>query len=289
VNESERCTLTGFPTGNSLDNLIRETPSNGWAFFIRVDQIEHVNSVYGREEGDATFRRVGEIVSNTAPRPMYRGSGPVFVTTLIGDTADSLALAETLRKRVADSTELIEAMSVSVALVPADEASEVADIYASATRRLENARRRGGNTIAAVAYEGDEDDYTAGTVLIVDPDIEVLTVLIREIESRGITVLTSEDGLEALQIVSQFAPDVVISELSVPKIGGLELRSRLRNLEQIGNVPFVLLSHRQTDDLIREAASLRILHYYRKPVPALLIAELVHNLIRNRVEGERFG
>lgn len=127
----------------------------------------------------------------------------------------------------------------------------------------------------------------SGTVLLIDPDVESLVALVREIESRGFGVLTASDGLEGLQIVSQSVPDVVVSEVTVPHIGGFELRTRMRQSADLTLVPFVLLSHRRNDDLIREASALRILHYYQKPVPVVLIAELVKNLALARFHVEQ--
>lgn len=273
----------------ALASLLASSPTNGWMLFIRVDQIEYINTIYGRDEGDITFRRIGEILLAAAPLPLYRHVGPVFAAMLTGDTARALEVAELYRKSVAESTELVEPFSVSVALLSSDEVDDQDEVFSLAASRLTNARRRGGNTVSAVSHTEDEDDYTSGTVVVIDPEIEMLTVLIREIESRGLTVMTTTDGLEALQLVSQFTPDVIVSEISVPKIGGFELRAKLREFEELGDIPFIILSHRQNDDLIREAAALQIVHYHKKPVSALLIAELVTNLAATRVHGETFA
>jgi CheY-like chemotaxis protein/GGDEF domain-containing protein len=279
----------GEALSTALASLLVSSPANGWIFFIRADQIEYINTVYGRDEGDTTFRRIGEILAAAAPLQLYRHAGPVFAAMLTGNTAQALETAERFRKSVAESTELVEPFSVSVALLSTDEVDDREEVFSLGVSRLTNARRRGGNTVSAVSHAEEEDAYSSGTVIVIDPEIEMLTVLIREIESRGLTVMTTTDGLEALQMVSQFTPDVIVSEINVPKIGGFELRAKLREFEELGDIPYVILSHRQNDDLIREAAALQIVHYHKKPVSALLIAELVTNLAATRHHRETFA
>lgn len=284
VETNNTCPLTGLPTGAALESAIDRFLSSDtvdrWILYIRIDQILAINETYGRDEGDAVIQHTAAILSRLTPGTLYRDDGPMFVTVLTGDTSAALALGEEYRSTIFESTEFVEPITVSIALITADEGSTHREIDGIARKRLQNARRRGGNVVSAVSTNDGEDDRSIGTVLIVDPDLDHITVLINEIEARGVNVITTDDGLDALQIVSQFAPDVVITEISVPKIGGFELRSRLRKYEQLSDIAFIVLSHRQTDDLIREAASLQILHYFKKPESALLIAELVSNLIR---------
>lgn len=287
------CELTGLPTGALLDQAITEattrSPEQAWILFARVDRIEYINTHYSREEGDEVLFRVSRLLTETVPVQLFRYEGPIFAIVTDGDTGHALALAERIRKAVAEFSELIESLTVSIALVGGDEADSAEALEDLALDRLQTARRAGGNTVSAVSAEEETDQYSSGTVLLVDPDAELLTVLIREVEARGYSVITAGDGMEALQQVTQISPDVIISELTVPKIDGLELRARLHRTEQHGSVPFILLAHRRNDQLIREAAALRILHYHQKPTSAVLIAELVHNLAQGRFRPEEAG
>lgn len=294
VMDTEYCAITGLPHGPALrlalDELVAGTATGTWLMFIRIDRIEYINSHYGRETGDETLHRVAQILLRTADSGnLHRGAGPLFVLLFTGDSPAALATAERIRKSVAESAELIEPLSVSIALVAGDEADSAETLEDIAESRLQIARRRGGNTVCAVSYADNDSDFSSGVILVVDPDVTALGVLIREIEAKGFTVMTATDGLEALQLISQFAPDVVISELTVPKLSGFELRVRLRQSEELAVIPFVLLSHRWTDALIRQASSLRILHYYQKPVSAVMVAELVKNLAGPRLVDHETG
>lgn len=276
------CALTGLPRGSALDRalqgLIDQHVSDAWVIFVRVDRIEYINSYHGRETGDETIYRISRILGRVKTSLLFRYDGPIFVLLFVGNTEHAIDQAERLRKAIAESTELIEPVSVSLGLVSVDEVESGQEFKELAMRRLHTARRRGGNTVCAVSYSEADSEQSSGIVLLVDPEASSLAVLIREIETRGFAVLIAHDGIEALQLASQIAPDVIISELSVPKLSGFELLRKLRQSEELGRVPFVLLSHRRNDQLIREAAGLRILHYFQKPTPAVQVAELVRNI-----------
>lgn len=277
-----RCGVTGLPRGRKLgraiENVVDPEGDEGWVLYIRVDRIEQVNARYSREDGNAVLSTIADILRRTADAPLYRGEGPIFVMVLSGDTEHALKVAERLRRAVAEADELLEPMTVSIALVAGTEGRSVEDIESNAFARLLIARRRGGDSVCAVSRNDGSIERSSGTVLLVDPEVESLVALVREMEAQGMSVVTATDGLEGLQVVSQSVPDVVISELTVPHIGGFELRTRMRRSEQLAIVPFILLSHRRNDDLIREASSLRILHYHQKPASVVLIAELAKNL-----------
>jgi response regulator RpfG family c-di-GMP phosphodiesterase len=91
--------------------------------------------------------------------------------------------------------------------------------------------------------------------------------------------VTAEEGVEAMQVVNQIVPDAIISEITVPKMDGFALKERLGRSSEMSRIPFVLLSHRKNEDLIRRAASLGILHYFQKPVPTVELAGVVGNLV----------
>lgn len=280
------CPVTGLPSGRSLvhglEGLVQRG-GDGWALFMQLDRIESINEQYGRAQGDETLARVAQLLSGEIKEPLYRAAGPVFVATMSGNTAYALTLAEAVRRAVAESNEFLEQLTLSIGIVGVDEVPNAEALENRGKARMRVAGRRGGNQVSGASPAGHEGEYSGGTVLLVDPSIRWGGVLIREIEATGLAVIPATDGIEALQLVTQFMPEVVISEVAVPKIGGFELRTRLRAQEELAGIPFVLVAHRKNDDLVREAASLDILHYFRKPVSAFELAMLVRNLARNRI------
>ncbi len=280
----QRCEITNLPATaafrEALSREITVSPDELWVCAVTIDRIDVLNQQYGRAAGDEVLAGVARIIAQRVGDWLYRYDGPVFMAMVRADVMEVLGIAETIRRSIHEATHFVEPLSVSVGLVSGSEAADAEELEQQATSRMRIARRRGGNQVCASGPSESESGLATGTVVIVDPAVEMLDALIRELESGGLTVLSVDDGLEALQLVSQVAPQVIISEVSVPKIGGLALRDRLRTIEGLSGTPFILMSHRKNDDLIRQAAGLGILHYFRKPVSAVELSALAQNLAR---------
>lgn len=86
----------------------------------------------------------------------------------------------------------------------------------------------------------------SATVLVVDDDADVLASLQRGLRLSGFTVITAVDGGEALAVVSQRAPDVVVLDINMPVLDGASVVKALRAM---GNdVPICVLSARSSVD-----------------------------------------
>jgi len=65
-------------------------------------------------------------------------------------------------------------------------------------------------------------------VLVVDDDPTIRTCLTQLLESVGYDVATAVDGVEALLLINESAPDIIISDLNMPGISGVDLLSEIR-------------------------------------------------------------
>ena len=77
-------------------------------------------------------------------------------------------------------------------------------------------------------------------------------------------------------------PSVIVSEVMLPKLNGFALREQLRRSSRLSQIPYVLLSHRKTDELIEKASLLGIVHFLRKPFSLVELVGLVRNLAEER-------
>ena len=65
-------------------------------------------------------------------------------------------------------------------------------------------------------------------VLVVDDDPTIRTCLTMLLESVGYDVAVAEDGIEAFLLISENAPDIIISDLNMPRMPGIDLLSEVR-------------------------------------------------------------
>ena len=94
-----------------------------------------------------------------------------------------------------------------------------------------------------------EADNLLGRVLVVEDDDEIADVLRRSLRQEGHEVRTALDGEEALEAARDFSPDLVVLDLGLPKLDGVEVCRRLRTAS---DVPILILTARSdTDDRVR--------------------------------------
>ena len=88
-----------------------------------------------------------------------------------------------------------------------------------------------------------------GRVLIVDDDQRVLDLLIDLLELEGYEVAAASDGAEGIDLVQSFEPDVILSDVVMPRVNGLELCRRLKQDSRTAAIPVLLISGlRKADD-----------------------------------------
>ena len=81
-----------------------------------------------------------------------------------------------------------------------------------------------------------------GRVLIVDDDRKILDLLVDLLEMEGYEVATASDGAQGMDLALSFQPDLVVSDVVMPVLGGLELCRRLKEDARTAYVPVLLIS-----------------------------------------------
>ncbi len=99
-------------------------------------------------------------------------------------------------------------------------------------------------------------------ILIVDDEPQITRVLRRSLTSRGYDVRTAADGESALDTFGDWHPDLVITDLSMPNVDGLDLCKRLR---QLSPVPIIVLSVKGEEQTKVEALDAGADDYVTKP------------------------
>jgi len=68
----------------------------------------------------------------------------------------------------------------------------------------------------------------------------------RFLEERDFIVESATNGVEALQVLTNFVPDIIITDLAMPRMGGAELVSRIRQLPVFADTPILVLAARRS-------------------------------------------
>ncbi len=99
-------------------------------------------------------------------------------------------------------------------------------------------------------------------ILIVDDEPQITRVLKTTLSSRGYSTRTASDGDDALQVIKEWSPDLVITDLRMPNMDGLQLCRHLRTKSQI---PIIVLSVRGEERTKVEALDAGADDYVTKP------------------------
>ena len=121
------------------------------------------------------------------------------------------------------------------------------------------------------------------TIALVDDDENILTSVSIALESEGHTVKTFEDGAKALDYVGATPPDLVVSDIKMPTMDGMEL---LRRIRQTSSLPLIFLTSK--DEEIDEVLGLTMGadDYVKKPFSQRLLLERVKAVLRRNAAGE---
>lgn len=106
-------------------------------------------------------------------------------------------------------------------------------------------------------------------ILVVDDERQIIRMLRASLQSSGYEVLTANNGVEGLERFESGRPDLIITDLAMPEMNGLELTQAVRRLDQ---TPIIVLSVRDTDVMKVKALDEGADDYLTKPfsMPELL-------------------
>lgn len=99
-----------------------------------------------------------------------------------------------------------------------------------------------GMASAAFSVAESMNGTAARTILFVEDDAVVQTAYRLRLEHEGFHVETASDGVEALRMLTLFTPDVVILDLMLPKINGVDVMKFIRNTPRLQKIPVIVLS-----------------------------------------------
>ena len=121
----------------------------------------------------------------------------------------------------------------------------------------------------------------AASILVVDDEIEIVRVLERSLTAHGYTVFTADSGEEAVKMTAQHKSDLLLLDLLLPGMSGLEVCRRVR---AESNVPIIVLSVKETEQDKVEALDLGADDYIQKPFSMNEVLARVRVALRHAIQ-----
>ncbi|OGR53612.1 MAG: DNA-binding response regulator [Desulfobacula sp. RIFOXYB2_FULL_45_6] len=128
---------------------------------------------------------------------------------------------------------------------------------------------------------------TKETILIVDDEEDIIELIQYNLKNEGYSILTADAGEQAIKIAKQARPDLIVLDLMLPGMDGLEVTRYLRSNEQTRDLPIVILTAKGEESDIITGLELGANDYISKPFsPKVLTARIRAILRRRRKESE---
>ena len=127
------------------------------------------------------------------------------------------------------------------------------------------------------------------TVLIVEDDDELRDILHAEFELEGLTVLTATDGSEAVTNVRRLKPDLILMDIMMPVMDGIEATEIIKSDEETKHIPIVMLTAAGNKEDIVKGLEAGAIDYITKPffmpeLKARLKAILQHKIMYDELK-----
>lgn len=104
------------------------------------------------------------------------------------------------------------------------------------------------------------------TVMVVDDSLTMRKVLSRSLEREGYLVITAKDGMDALQVLQETRPDIILLDIEMPRMDGFEFARNVRGDATTAGIPIIMISSRTAEKHQNRAKELGVNAFLGKPV-----------------------
>jgi len=118
--------------------------------------------------------------------------------------------------------------------------------------------------------------------LVVDDSITVRRVTQRLLERNGMRVLTAKDGVDAVSLLQEHLPDIILLDIEMPRMDGYEVAAHVRNDPRLKDIPIVMITSRVSEKHRARAIELGVDDYLGKPYQENQLLDAIEPLVNRR-------
>ena len=124
-----------------------------------------------------------------------------------------------------------------------------------------------------------EKDSRDRTVLIVEDDEDARYLMRLELERLGYLIVEAENGERAVEVAERERPDIILMDLSLPRMDGIAATQKIRATEGFNGVPVIAATAHQETDFREDAKAAGFDAYVTKPIDMNWLSELIKGLL----------
>jgi chemosensory pili system protein ChpA (sensor histidine kinase/response regulator) len=118
--------------------------------------------------------------------------------------------------------------------------------------------------------------------LVVDDSITVRRVTQRLLERNGMRVITAKDGVDAVSMLQENLPDIILLDIEMPRMDGYEVAAHVRNDPRLKHIPIVMITSRTSEKHRARAIELGVDDYLGKPYQESQLLDAIEPLVNRR-------
>lgn len=119
-------------------------------------------------------------------------------------------------------------------------------------------------------------------LLIVEDDSSLLKVLVEKLKKDPYEVVTANNGKTALEVINSKSPNLIVLDILMPDMNGIEFLKKLRANAQFAETPIIILSNFADSEYVSEAMSYNVFNYLIKSNTSLEeIASFIEEQLNN--------
>ncbi|MGI9317313.1 MAG: response regulator [bacterium] len=123
-------------------------------------------------------------------------------------------------------------------------------------------------------------------ILVVDDDQLTRIEITKCAEQQGFVVDAANNGIEALEKLKSGSPDLVLLDLLMPGLDGLEVLRRIQNHAEFKEIPVIVVSSVDDSEKVAECLQLGAIDYISKPIDIALLAKSIETVLIKAVKPE---
>jgi CheY-like chemotaxis protein len=132
------------------------------------------------------------------------------------------------------------------------------------------------------AEDTDELKLKDFLVLVVDDMVDNIIVISLDLQQQGYRVVTASDGEQAVNMASKTYPDIILMDIGMPELDGLEAARKIRENDTLRTIPIIALTAFGTGGFQRAARDAGFDGYLTKPIDFEKLHELMRKLLPMR-------
>jgi chemosensory pili system protein ChpA (sensor histidine kinase/response regulator) len=258
--------------------------------YVTLDQIEQVGSQQVYRAGD-TVHSLVRLESLLDLPDDRRDAGRLGFPVLLTRADNGVATGVLVQEVVSDQEVVLKKFgryvpkitgTVGAVILGDGTVAPVVDLVELLRTPAQRQQRRHFSSVAGQTASGDGDDAAGAlTALVVDDSLSARRAASAVMQDAGYRVRTAIDGLDAVSMLQRFVPSVMLVDMEMPRMNGIELTSHVRDSSRTKNVPVIMITSRSTEKHRKMCKDAGVDVYLTKPYSDDVLIDHVQRLVHS--------